>query len=214
VVWLLFSEFCLVVSKIFGLLFCPEIWGDDPMLTNSMFQVFQVSGKTNTKLVSPCFLFDVHSVMSSMIFLIFLVHVRTLPTAFSRTWSGAELFQRTPVKSQFTSHLKTNISPKRIVHFQGREGILGRSSQDLVQLLISMVIVSPLRIGLWVYPFHPWPNFMAFKWGWSRTSILTGMMLQVIPSELCGNRRMLEHYPRWNAAASTSTEGWKRRIFC
>ena len=111
VVWLLFSEFCLVVSKIFGLLFCPEIWGDDPMLTNSMFQVFQVSGKTNTKLVSPCFLFDVHSVMSSIIFWIFLVHVRTLPTAFSRTWSGAELFQRTPVKSQFTSHLKTNISP-------------------------------------------------------------------------------------------------------
>ena len=46
-------------QRFFGLLFCPEIWGDDPMLTNSMFQVFQVSGKENTKLVSPCFLFDV-----------------------------------------------------------------------------------------------------------------------------------------------------------
>lgn len=73
---------------------------------------------------------------------------------------------------------------------------------------------SPGVVGCGLFPFHPWPNFMAFKWGWSRTSILTGMMLQVIPSELCGNRRMLEHYPRWNAAASTSTEGWKRRIFC
>ena len=75
------------------------------MLTNSMFQVFQVSGKTNTKLVSPCFLFDVHSVMSSMIFWIFVGPCQDLTNSlFEDLKCFAEL-------SQFTSHLKTNISP-------------------------------------------------------------------------------------------------------
>ena len=40
-----------------------------------------------------------------------------------------------------------------------------------------MVIISPLRIGLWGFP-SKWPNFMAYKWG-DPNYLLTGMILQV-----------------------------------
>ena len=54
--------------------------------------------------------------------------------------------------------------------------LLGGSSQDLDQWLITMVIVSPLRIGLWD-PFQ-----MAFPWLVNRSDpnyLLSGMILQV-----------------------------------
>ena len=53
----------------------------------------------------------------------------------------------------------------------------GMGSHDLVQWLITMVNVNPLRMGLW----DPFQNdlFMAYKWGVFIPLTSPGMILQV-----------------------------------